>query len=464
MISTERKEIADFSWGVYAGFPFLFARKLVIPAILHIVILVAAAAVIFGVYNSNSESVKWAILPFAIVEMAFLTFYGTRAGRMSWTSCRWKSPYKFISSNGVWGLFGRILIFFRILNAIGMFLQRPGGLKPYPSWFIPVGLTFFGMLLLFAIWRSRGPIWAVALNSLKESVAKLEVVILFLISLIFVILFNAIWLLPAVRDPVLTYFEENQKAADMAAGLSNVSDDESASSVSRRVDVAFTDTAYKAAFYRPKVQAAAFFFGEFFIALICFALGISLVAGEIQRGVVLTVLPKPIGRGEYIIGKILGGWIIATACFEVIAIISIGFALPYSGHTFGNIPNIFHAMLFMPVKYAILLALIIYFSLWLPEAVAGFSGLVIFIAGHMSEKILDLATDDFAAIPILSQALKAVHVMLPNLAAVMSPMILDPDATEFISTGPMVEWTLWALLYFAVIACLTVFTFRKRSL
>jgi len=461
----ERHEVGEFSWGSYLGFLYFFPRRLYLAGLMHIILLGIAFVVILFVRSRNAEMVKWAVFPFSIIEIGLLTYYGFKANRLSWKYCKWKSPYNFISSNNVWDVFGRLAVVFRVLNVIGyVFLGRPGGVKAYPEWLIIGGIVFYAILIMLTIIRSRGPIWAVALNTLKESFSKLEVVILFLISMVFIILFNSFWHVPAVREPVLQFFEKSQEAAKIAQGRAGNLEEEGQPTGVRSDEAAFSGSGYEKTLFRLRLQVAAFLFGEFFIALICFTLSIFLVRGEIQGGVVLTVLPKPIGRGEYILGKILGGWIIAAVCFEVMAIVSLGFAIPYHGQTLDNIPNILHAMLLMPIKFGILIALITYFSLWLPEAVAGFIGLVIFIAGHMSEYLLDLATDDFAGIPILNQSFKAIHVLLPNLSWVFSTEILDPNATRFVSIGPLIEWVFWALLYFAVIATLTVSTFRKQSL
>ncbi len=464
MQSEERSELRDFAWGSYLGFIFFFARRLYIPGILHIVWLAISAVVLFSVHNSNPSLFKWILLPCGVVEIAFLTIYGYIGNRLSWKSCNWKSPHKFVASNQGWALLGRFAIVLRIINLIAyIFLQPPAGIRTLPNWVEICATVFYALLVIFLFWRVRGPIWAVALNTLKESFAKLEVVTLFLIGMVFVILFNAIWLVPTVREAVLIHFEQNPNAAQVAGGRSSEEVGQESGDVISD-EAAFTDKTYQNALYRLRVQAAAFLFGEFFIALICFALGIFLISNEISRGVVLTVLPKPIGRGEYVVGKILGGWIIAVACFEIMALISLAFAAPYSGTTLDNVPNIFHAMLLMPIKFAILLTLIVYFSMWLPEAAAGFIGLVLFLGGHTSEYLLDLATDDFANQPWLSQSLKATHVILPNLSAVTSTEILDPNATDFTTYAAGVEWVFWALLYLAVVMALAVFTFRKRSL
>ena len=298
MNSAERYEIGEYSWGSFLGFLFFFPRRLYLPGILHIILLGITAVVIWAVDRNNPEAVKWAIFSCAVVEVGMLTFFGFKANRLSWNACTWKTPYRFISSNTVWGLFGRLTILLRVLNVIGyVFLQPPGGIKTLPGWLNIAGFIFYGILIIFAVWWSRGPIWAVALNTLKESFAKLEVVTLFIIGMVFVILFNGIWHVPAVQDAVLMHFEQSPEAAEIAAGRTGDEYQEKRGLDLNPSESAFTIDTYDKVLYRLRVQAAAFLFGEFFIALICFALGIFLVSGEISRGVVLTVLPKPIGRG-----------------------------------------------------------------------------------------------------------------------------------------------------------------------
>jgi len=439
---------------------------MLLPGLLHIVLLIITGAAIWLTRAPNPGALKWILLGFVIVELGFLTYHGFMANRFSWNYCNWKDPHKFTASNSVWGFFGRLLLLLRVLNVAAYgFLKPTGSIASTPGWVGTAGYILVPIAMAIIVWRVRGPIWAVALNTLKESVSKLEVITLFIIGVVFVIFFNAVWQVPAVQDTVVDFFKASQPAAGRVEEPFKTSEEVDELEISTTPQTrAFAEDAIQKGSLRLKVQVAAFLFGEFFIALICFALGIFLVTGEINRGVVLTVLPKPIGRGEYVIGKILGGWLIVVICFEAMAVVALLFALPYRGDALDNIPNILQAMLLMPIKYAILIALITYLSLWLPEAAAGFVGLALFIAGHFSERMLDMATDEFIAMPLLSHATKASYVLLPHLSEVFSPVILDPNWTDFTSAGPMFEWSFWAVLYFAIITAAAVLSFRKRSL
>jgi Cu-processing system permease protein len=459
----DRYEKYEYSWGTFMGFIFFLPRMLFLPALIHIVLLAVGGTVVYLLYAAGSDAHKWAIFAFVLLEIILLSFFGFKAHRISWKSCKWKDPHKFVSSNSAYGFFGRFFLLARVLNvAAYCFLQKPGVYTSFPPWLLILGFVLLAALIAFIVWRVRGPIWAVALNTLKESISKLEVVTLFLIGAVFVIMFNSFWHVPAVQTAVMAFFEETRPAVEESAGSEEYTGrlEIETSPQSTR----FTGQDIQKGNLRLRVQVAAFLFGEFFIALICFALGIFLLTGEIQRGAVLTVLPKPIGRGEYVLGKMLGGWLIVVICFEAMCLIALLFALPYIGTPLDNIPNILHAMLLMPVKYAILIAMITYLSLWLPEAAAGFIGLAMFVAGHFSEKILDLATDEFAAMPLMSQGFKASYALIPHLTWVFSPSILDPNWTDFTTPGPALEWLFWAIIYFAIVAALAVFSFRKRSL
>ncbi len=458
----DRYEKYEFSWGSFMGFIFFLPRKLFLPAIAHIIFLSVAISICAWLFKANPGLSKWAVFAFAVLEIILLSYFARSARRISWKTCKWKDVHRFESSNRSWAFFGRLFLLMRILNVIAYsFLQKPGVYTRFTPMQTALSIAAIVVVAAYVIWRIRGPIWAVALNTLKESIGKLEVVTLFLIGVVFVIMFNTFWHVPAVQTAVMAFFEEAPTAEETTEQEEAKSqlDIQTGPQSSR-----FTERDIQKGNLRLQVQVAAFLFGEFFIALICFALGIFLLSGEIQRGVVLTVLPKPIGRGEYVLGKILGGWLIVVICFEAMCIIALLFALPYIGSPLDNIPNIFHAMLLMPIKYAILIASITYLSLWLPEAAAGFIGLAVFVSGHFSEKILDLATDEFAAVPFMSQGLKASYALIPHLTMVFSPSILDPNWTDFTSPGPAFEWAFWAVLYFAVVAALTVMSFRKRSL
>ena len=70
----ERYEQYDFSWGTYLGFPYFFSRKMLLPGILHIVLLVITGAAIWLTRAPNPGALKWILLGSVIVELGFLMY------------------------------------------------------------------------------------------------------------------------------------------------------------------------------------------------------------------------------------------------------------------------------------------------------------------------------------------------------------------------------------------------------
>jgi len=181
-----RYEQYNFSWGAYLGFIHFFARKLFIPGILHLILIAAGVALMLSVGKADQVNAKWILGIFAIMEIGLLTWFGITANRVSWKNCTWKDPHKFTSSNGIWGFFGRLFLLMRVLNVISYcLLNSPTSVTSLPSWVVVTGFIVVPIAIALIVWRVRGPIWAVALNTLKESVGKLEVITLFVIGVVF---------------------------------------------------------------------------------------------------------------------------------------------------------------------------------------------------------------------------------------------------------------------------------------
>ena len=149
-----------------------------------------------------------------------------------------------------------------------------------------------------------------------------------------------------------------------------------------------------------------------FGAFIAIFVGVGLVSKEIEKRTVFAIFAKPVGRGEFIVGKYLG--LCLTLAVNVLvmgagvslALLSVGGA-GLAGSIWGTVVLIF-------MELTILTAVAILFSSFSSPALSALLTFFVFIIGHFSSSLRDLAEN------LGSDAAKlffnAVYYLLPNLS------------------------------------------------
>lgn len=126
-----------------------------------------------------------------------------------------------------------------------------------------------------------------------------------------------------------------------------------------------------------------------FGAFISIFVGVSLVSKEIERRTVYSILSKPIGRGEFIVGKYLG--LCLTLLVNVIIMgIGVSLALLYVGG--GKLAfSIWGAICLIFFELTILTGVAILFSSFSSPALSALLAFLVFIIGHFSQSLRDFA-------------------------------------------------------------------------
>lgn len=195
-----------------------------------------------------------------------------------------------------------------------------------------------------------------------------------------------------------------------------------------------------------------------FGAFIAIFVGVSLVSKEIEKRTVYAVFAKPVGRGEFIVGKYLG--LCLTLLVNVLIMgLGVSLALFYVGGGSSLALSIWGAILLIYFQLAILTAVAILFSSFSSPALSALFAFLIFIIGHFSASLRDFAEG------IGSEAAKVfftvIYYVLPNLSffnftqnAAHGQM---PDAAIF--GGAF----LYALVYIAILLAITILIFSRRN-
>lgn len=206
-------------------------------------------------------------------------------------------------------------------------------------------------------------------------------------------------------------------------------------------------------------------FGLFSISLfgvlIAIVMGVILVHKEIEKKTIFTIIPKPIHRFEFILGKYLG--MLAILVVEVGGLAAVWLLLLWAkGGPVGLEVGKALVLIFFEVMVVTSVALL--FSSFSSPVLSGiFAGLV-FVVGrvvHIIDEMLRARGGLFGANPELRPIGRAVVAVFPDL----SVFIVDRE----VLLGVPVEWSYlaasagYAASYIAVFLGLAVLLFERRD-
>jgi ABC-type transport system involved in multi-copper enzyme maturation permease subunit len=198
---------------------------------------------------------------------------------------------------------------------------------------------------------------------------------------------------------------------------------------------------------------AMLLFGTF----IAIFVGVGLVSKEIEKRTVFAVFSKPIGRGEFIVGKYLG--LCLTILVNVLVMAAgVSVALLYVGNT-QLAGSIWGSVFLIFLELAITTAVAILFSSFSSPALSALLTFFVFIIGHLSASLLDLAIGLASKSAIYLFA--AIYYVLPNLA---NFSFRTEAANGLTPNGPMLFGGIaYAAVYIAILLTGTFLIFSRRN-
>jgi len=211
------------------------------------------------------------------------------------------------------------------------------------------------------------------------------------------------------------------------------------------------------------IRQSSFMVADFFVVVIGFILAMLVLPGEMNRGVALSILPKPITRDEYVFGKALGIWIIITVCFWLLAgelYLLNGLFKMLKGQPMLDV-HLLMAMVLLPFKYATIVLLTMGGTLRMPEIPATIISAAIFTGGHFVDRIYEIA--QHSDVPFVQYGLKAAYWLLPHLSQT-TMIILDKYMTLITNWQELWGWVWQIVIYNLLLLWLLRFLFRKRAL
>lgn len=194
-----------------------------------------------------------------------------------------------------------------------------------------------------------------------------------------------------------------------------------------------------------------------FGAFISIFVGVSLVWKEIEKRTVYSIFSKPVGRGEFIVGKYLG---LCGTLFVNVAVMGVGvsLALLYVGGG-SLVLQIWPAVALIFLELTILTAVAIMFSSFSTPALSTLLTFFIFVIGHFSSSLRDLAQEMGSATARV--VFDAIYYILPNL----SHFSFITESSNGMTPPPaMIGGSLlYALIYDVILLTITVVIFNRRN-
>src|SRR5258707_7134648 len=202
--------------------------------------------------------------------------------------------------------------------------------------------------------------------------------------------------------------------------------------------------------------SAMLLFGVF----IAIFVGVGLVYKEIERRTLYAILSKPIGRGEFLLGKYLG---LCLTLLVNVAVMGAGLSLALLYVKRGWDPlavRIWPAIFLIYIELAILTGVAMLFSAFSSPALSALLTFFVFVIGHFSADLKTLA-NSMGSAPT-RWVFTGLYYLLPNLtnynAITAAAHGLAPDVRALLAA------TGYGVIYIGVLLAATALIFSRRNL
>jgi ABC-type transport system involved in multi-copper enzyme maturation permease subunit len=192
-------------------------------------------------------------------------------------------------------------------------------------------------------------------------------------------------------------------------------------------------------------------------AIVAIFVGTGLINKEIEKRTVLVLIPKPISRTEFLVGKHLG--LSAVLAVMIVAMTIIYLLMLLWAKIPFSFASILIAQTFLLLELAVLTAVAILFGVFTSSILATLFSFGIYFMGHISRDLLRLgAITKNANIETLTRSL---YLVLPNLER----FNLKNDAVYGLlpSTAELLSSALYGFLYIVLLLTFANLIFARRQ-
>lgn len=192
-------------------------------------------------------------------------------------------------------------------------------------------------------------------------------------------------------------------------------------------------------------------------AIVAIFVGTGLINKEIEKKTVLVLIPKPISRTEFIVGKHLGLSAVLAVMIAIMTIIYLGMLywakIPFS------LSSILLSQAFLFLELAVLTAVAILFGVFTSSILATLFSFGIYFMGHISKDLLKLGA--ITKNENIETLTKSLYLVLPNLER----FNLKNDAVYGLlpASSELFNTLLYGILYVVFLLTLANLIFARRQ-
>lgn len=192
-------------------------------------------------------------------------------------------------------------------------------------------------------------------------------------------------------------------------------------------------------------------------AIVAIFVGTGLINKEIEKKTVLVLIPKPLTKSEFIIGKHLG---LSTVLFVLVTVMTIAYLalMTMLGIKF-PLSSILVAIAFIFLELALLTAVAMTFGVFTSSILATLLSFGVYIMGHLSRDLLQLGK--ITENPGIEKITKTLFLVLPDLERLNlkneAVYNILPPTTELISSS------IYTILYIILLLTISIMIFSRRQ-
>jgi hypothetical protein len=192
-------------------------------------------------------------------------------------------------------------------------------------------------------------------------------------------------------------------------------------------------------------------------AIVAIFVGTGLINKEIEKKTVLVLIPKPISRTEFIVGKHLGLSAVLAVMITIMTIIYLGMLywakIPFS------LSSILLSQAFLFLELAVLTAVAILFGVFTSSILATLFSFGVYFMGHISKDLLKLGA--ITKNENIETLTKSLYLVLPNLER----FNLKNDAVYGLlpANSELFSTLLYGILYIVLLLTLANLIFSRRQ-
>lgn len=194
-----------------------------------------------------------------------------------------------------------------------------------------------------------------------------------------------------------------------------------------------------------------------FGAFIAIFVGVGLVSKEIERRTVFAIFAKPVGRGEFLIGKYLG--LCLTHLVNVVIMgAGITLALAFVKGT-GLIAGVWSAILLIFFELALITSVAILFSSFSSPTLSALFAFFVFLIGNYSASLKQFA--DLTGVASTQAIFTALYYFLPNFSHLS---FITPAANGIVPSASHIAYAaLYSAAYIGVLLAASILIFSRRN-